>query len=218
MYRQKIINVQTKGVYRIEVFNAKEEGEQNTIQPIPVGYDSNYLTTTHMINGLVATASKFAEEDQMLVAINVSNSLLVDTDLLDIVLHKLDGLPYGLSIEVTQLGVLPEPRKLNAVFSMLRQRNCSIEFDNFGGSNSQSPQVLSEYSFDSMKLNSTFMRSMLRESRSLRLLKLIIDMVKAQGKRIIATGVSGRSESEQLVDIGIFLQQGDYIHAPELVA
>jgi EAL domain-containing protein (putative c-di-GMP-specific phosphodiesterase class I) len=217
IYKQNIVDVRNKSIFHIEVFNVEETDGEQTGLTVPVGYTSNYFTVIKMINGLMETVSGFPLEERQLVAINVSSSLLVDTELLDVLLHKLEDLPHGLSIEVVQLGQLPAPRKLNAVLSVLRDRNCSMEFDDFGGSNSQNPLILSEYAFDSMKLNAAFVQNMLTSDRRLRLLKLIVDMIKTQGKRVIATGVSTQVESAKLTDIGIYLQQGDYIHASELV-
>ena len=218
IYKQKIINVRTNAVHKIEIFNAGEANGRKIVQTIPVGYAGNFLTASLMVNGLIDIASELSAQDHCPIAINVSNTLLVDADLLAVVLQRLQVMPCGLSIEVTQLGDLPAPRTLNATFSRLRQHNCTVEFDNFGGPNGKSPQVLSGYSFDSIKLNSTFSRKVLGAPRYLRLLKLIVDMVNAQGKDVVATGVSAQAESENLEAIGVYLQQGDYIHPPEFVA
>jgi EAL domain-containing protein (putative c-di-GMP-specific phosphodiesterase class I) len=217
VYQQKILDVRTKDTYRHEIFFADSTSAEQAASPVPIGADSKLYVVEKMIGDLIRVARGLPEAMQQIVSINVSNTILVDSDILGILLENLQDLPYGLSIEVTQLGDLPEPRKLNAVFSTLRQRNCSVEFDNFGGPNSQNTQVLSEYAFDSVKLNGRFVDNALADDRRLRLLALLTDLIRTQGKLLIATGVATCQQSEKLAALGIVLQQGDFIHSPELV-
>jgi hypothetical protein len=218
LYQQKILDVKTNHLYRYEVFFAEECQTTQTVSPMSLGGDGRLFPFKEMISHLLKVVSGFPDEIQHLISINVSNTILLDAEMLDVFLEQLEDLPYGLSIEVTPLGEFPEPRKLNAVFSELRKLNCSVEFDDFGGPNSQNPQILSEYSFDSVKLNSTFVQTALSDQRRMRLLALVTTMIKAQGKRLIATGVSTCTQSEKLASLGIVLQQGDFIHSPELVS
>jgi EAL domain-containing protein (putative c-di-GMP-specific phosphodiesterase class I) len=185
---------------------------------LSLGGDGRLFPFMEMTSHLLKVVSAFPDGVQHLISINVANTILIDSEMLGVFLEQLEDMPYGLSIEVTPLGELPEPRRLNAVFSTLRKLNCSVEFDNFGGPSSENPQIMSEYSFDSVKLNSTFVQTALSDQRRMRLLALITDMIKAQGKRLIATGVSTCKQSEKLASLGIVLQQGDFIHSPELVS
>jgi EAL domain-containing protein (putative c-di-GMP-specific phosphodiesterase class I) len=218
VYQQKILDIRTNIIYRCEVFFADELDTEQAVSALPLGADGRLFPFKDMISHLIRVASDLPDEIQHLVSINVSNAIFVDPDMLDVFLDTLEDLPYGLSIEVTPLGDLPGPRKLNALFSTLRKLSCSVEFDNFGGRHSQNPQILSEYSFDSVKLSSKFIQSTLSDERRMRLLALLTDMIKAQGKLLVATGVSTCKQSETLASLGVVLQQGDFIHSPELVS
>jgi len=217
LYQQKILDIRSRDIYRYELLL---HGELNTefadvAPPIVAGYDS--YAFQEMFRDLVRVALGLPDEVQQIISMNVTNRVLVDCDMMEILLENLQDLPYGLTIEVTQVGDLTEPRRLNAVLSGLRQHNCSVDFDNFGGPNSRTPQILSEYFFDSVKLNSKFVQATLLNNRLSRLLALLNEMTKAQGKALIATGVSTSEQSETLAALGIVLQQGDFIHSPELL-
>jgi EAL domain-containing protein (putative c-di-GMP-specific phosphodiesterase class I) len=218
LYQQKILDIRTRKIYRCEVFFADESNADQAVSALPLGGDRRLFPFKEMISHLTRVVSRLPDDVQHLISINVANSILIDSDMLEVFLEQIEDLPYGLSIEVTPLDDLPEPRKLNAVFSTLRKLNCSVEFDDFGGRRSQNPEVLSEYAFDSVKLNSKFVRSMLSDGRRMRLLTLLIGMIMAQGKLLVATGVSTREQSEKLASLGIVLQQGDFIHSPEPIS
>jgi EAL domain-containing protein (putative c-di-GMP-specific phosphodiesterase class I) len=218
VYQQKILDVRTNNLYRCEVFFAEQLSTEQAVSALPLGRDGRLFPFKEMINHLIRVTCGLPDDIQHLVSINVANSILVDSDMLEVFFEQLEDMPYGLSVEVTPLDDLPEPRKLNGVFRTLRKLNCSVEFDDFGGSKSQNPEVLSEYAFDSVKLNSKFVRSMLSDGRRMRLLALLIGMIKAQGKLLVATGVSTCEQSEKLASLGIVLQQGDFIHSPEPVS
>jgi EAL domain-containing protein (putative c-di-GMP-specific phosphodiesterase class I) len=205
-------------LYRCEVFFSGSCSEEPAVSALPLGGDGRLFPFKEMTRHLIRVVSAFPEDVQHLISINIANTILIDPDMLDVFLEQLEDLPYGLSIEVTPLGEFPEPRRANAVFSTLRKLNCSVEFDGFGGPIGQNPQILSEYSFDSIKLNSSFVQTTLADERRLRLLALLADMIKVQGKRLIATGVSTLKQSQKLASLGIVLQQGDFIHSPELVS
>ncbi len=208
--------MRTQDVYRVEIFYRDEAGDAPAAV-LPVGVDRNFHAVGDMLRDLLEASSRLPEDIQHLISINVANSIFFDGDLTHLVMSSLQDLPYGLSIEVSQLGDLPEPRKINALFSEFRKINCTVELDNFGGAFSKNPQVFSEYSFDSMKLDARFVQNALADDRRLRLLSLVSDMVKAQGKRIIATGVASKADSDKLAGLGIVLQQGEFIHSPQPV-
>jgi EAL domain-containing protein (putative c-di-GMP-specific phosphodiesterase class I) len=218
VYQQKILDIGTHDIYRYEILLHDDLDTEfaSSVSPIAVGYNAYAFQET--FRGLVRVAVGLPDEVQQIISMNVTNRILVDFDMMEILLENLQDLPYGLTIEVTQIGDLPEPRRLNAVLSGLRQHNCSVDFDNFGGPNSRTPQILSEYFFDAIKLNGKFVQSALLDDRLTRLLALLNDMIKAQGKVLIATGVSTSQQSEALASLGIVLQQGDFIHSPELVS
>jgi EAL domain-containing protein (putative c-di-GMP-specific phosphodiesterase class I) len=216
VYQQNILDIDTKDFCRHEIFHEEVNTEQ-AVSALLIGACNQLYDVQEMISDLFKVATGLPDEVQRIISINVANRFLIDPEMMEILFENLPDLPYGLTIEVTQLGELPEPRKLNAVLSALRQRNCSVDFDDFGGPNSKNPQILSEYYFDSVKLNSKFVQGILADERLTRLLGLLNDMIKAQGKSLIATGVSTSKQSEQLASLGIVLQQGDYIHSTELV-
>jgi EAL domain-containing protein (putative c-di-GMP-specific phosphodiesterase class I) len=218
VYQQKILDIRTREIYRYEILFHDEINLDVAVSVPPIGACNQLYVAQEMIRDLIRAASGLPDKIQRMISINVTNRILVDSDMREILIENLQDLPHGLTIEVTQLGDLPEPRKLNAVLSGLRQRNCSVDFDNFGGPNSKNPQILSEYFFDSIKLNGKFVQNTLADERLLRLLAFLNDLIKAQGKLLIATGVSTSTQSEKLASLGIVLQQGDFIHSPELVS
>jgi EAL domain-containing protein (putative c-di-GMP-specific phosphodiesterase class I) len=217
-YMQKVLDIRKNDVHRMEIFSAEEPADGQGVSAKPVGADHTLHRVEDMIKSLIRIAKGYPEETQQIISINIANSILADNELLDIILDNLQDMPYGLSIEVAQVGDLLQPRKVNTAFSALRQRRCSVGFDNFGGAKAKNPQILSEYAFDSVKLHSKFVQGALSDERSLRVLNLVVDLIKAQDKTIIATGVSTREQSEKLASLGIVLQQGDFIHRPERIA
>jgi EAL domain-containing protein (putative c-di-GMP-specific phosphodiesterase class I) len=215
IFQQKIVDVNTGRLLRVELFNATDADDGETLSVIPVGLDQSAVSTEDMMTGLLEAASTQPADIQPYISINVANSIFFDDELLRMIMHRLEDLPYGLSIEVSQLGDLPEPRKINATFSQFRRLDCSLELDNFGSAFCKDPQIFSEYSFDSLKLDPAFVQKALSDSRRQRMLSLITNMVRAQDKWIIATGVTSQEISDKLKELGIHLQQGTHIHAPQ---
>lgn len=124
------------------------------------------------------------------------------------------GLPgNSLVIEITE-GLLMDGRTdIDDQLKVLRASGIEVALDDFGTGYS-SMAYLQRFDIDYLKMDQTFVRGLLPNSRDHAICKTIIEMAHALGMRVIAEGVETKLQYDLLLQAGCDFAQGYWLGRP----
>jgi diguanylate cyclase (GGDEF)-like protein len=149
----------------------------------------------------------------MKVAVNLSASSLVDTDLPAEVGELLSrrGLPPGvLQLEITEEFLMADRDRSRAILTELRDMGIQISVDDFGTGYS-SLAYLRELPIDELKLDRSFVFPMADDARAAALVFSTILLAHSLGLRMVAEGVENQASLNELARHGCDQAQGYHI-------
>jgi diguanylate cyclase (GGDEF)-like protein len=147
------------------------------------------------------------------VAVNLSPSSLVDTDLPEQISALLTDrqLPASaLQLEITEEFLMADRDRTRNILEELRGRGIQIAVDDFGTGYS-SLAYLRELPIDELKLDKSFVFPMADDARAAALVFSIIGLAHSLGLRIVAEGVENRAALAELARHGCDQAQGYHI-------
>lgn len=150
------------------------------------------------------------------VAVNVSAADLVSGDLSDFVANTLvtHGVsPRQLEIEVTESMVMHDVETVIATLRRLRSMGIAISIDDFGTGYS-SLAYLKRFPVKCLKIDRSFVDDLDRTSDGQAIPKLIVDLARSLGVKVVAEGVETVRQAERLIDMGCDEAQGYYFGRP----
>ena len=149
------------------------------------------------------------------VAINVSARQLVEDALLPRLLERVAdrGLqPSQIKIEITESRQLDYTR-VAAMMQQAREAGVRVALDDFGTgySNLQHMHLLS---FDTLKVDQAFARSMLDNPRARRIVEAIVAMAHGLGADVVVEGIETEAQLDVLHELGCRYAQGWLVGRP----
>jgi EAL domain-containing protein (putative c-di-GMP-specific phosphodiesterase class I) len=150
------------------------------------------------------------------IAVNLSASSLVDTDLPEQVAAMLsarDLPPCALQLEITEDFLMADRDRARSILTRLRGHGVQISVDDFGTGYS-SLSYLRDLPIDELKLDRSFVLPMAGDARAGALVASIIDLAHSLGLRMVAEGVETGVAYNELVRLGCDQAQGYYISGP----
>ncbi|MCQ1769774.1 EAL domain-containing protein [Neorhizobium galegae] len=159
------------------------------------------------------------------IAINVSSSQFIELPghpcLADEVIgatRSFELSPLRIQIEVTEGVMLTgQGGNIGAQLEALRAAGFIVAFDDFG-TGYASLVHLKGLPYDQIKIDGSFVRAMMGSSADQAIVKAIVDMAKALGKRVVAEGVETIAEHHALRALGCHYGQGYLFGRPAGVA
>ena len=121
--------------------------------------------------------------------------------------------PSDLMLEITESAYANGTDRLIEAVNSLRGSGFKIEMDDFGSGYS-SLNMLTEIPIDVLKLDMQFVRNMLSDSKSLRLVKLVLDIAAFLEVPVVAEGVEEKAQLDALSEMGRDIVQGYYFSPP----
>jgi EAL domain-containing protein (putative c-di-GMP-specific phosphodiesterase class I) len=118
-----------------------------------------------------------------------------------------------LMLEITESAYADNADTLVRVVESLRNKGFKIEMDDFGSGYS-SLNMLTTITIDVIKIDMKFIRNMRRDDKSLRMVKLIIDIAKFLDVPVVAEGVEDEVQVNTLKKMGCDVIQGFYFSKP----
>lgn len=150
------------------------------------------------------------------VSVNVSRIDIYDPALegkLMKLIEAYDLTSKDLMLEITESAYADNEDTLVKVVDNLRNKGFTIEMDDFGSGYS-SLNMLTTIKVDVIKIDMKFIRNMLKDDKSLRMVKLIIDIARFLDVPIVAEGVEDELQVSTLKKMGCDLIQGFYFSKP----
>jgi diguanylate cyclase (GGDEF)-like protein/PAS domain S-box-containing protein len=205
LYYQPKLNLATRRIDGVEAlirWNSTDQGLVPPMQFIPL------MEQTGLILEVGAWALRRAVLDYqtmvqlgtpLRVAVNVSPLQLKRRNFVDMITQAIRGgaTPTGIDLEITE-GVMMEDIEGNiAKLKAVRALGLNIAIDDFGTGYS-SLGYLARLPVDSLKIDRSFIISMLEEANTMTLVSTIISLAHSLNLKVIAEGVDAREQQTML--------------------
>jgi diguanylate cyclase (GGDEF)-like protein len=144
------------------------------------------------------------------VAVNASAAHLARVDELAVARRALSasGLPpSALKVEITETAVMENDEKGLSVLTGLRDQGVRVVIDDFGTGYS-SLSHLQRLPVEELKIDRSFIASMLRNERSAEIVRAIVAISKTLHLKVTAEGVETEEQAKRLARLGIDYAQG----------
>jgi len=161
-----------------------------------------------------------AQGQPLTIAVNLSASSMVDTDLPEQVAALLAARalpPSALQLEITEDFLMADRDRARDILTRLRGHGVQISVDDFGTGYS-SLSYLRDLPIDELKLDRPFILPMVDDPRAAALVASTITFAHGLGLRIVAEGVENDIAYAELTRMGCDQAQGYYMCGPVPVA
>ena len=170
---------------------------------------------------IIKLATKALQEYPVLtnIAINLSAQAFKDESLVPIImenLHLTQVDPGRITFELTESASLFNLQITKDVIQQLHHLGCSFSVDDFG-SGFSSFAYLKELQADYIKLDGSFIRNLEHDPMDQALVKSMVQVIQAIGKKAVAEYVENEAILKLLIDMGIDYAQGYHIGHPQPV-
>ncbi|WP_307307927.1 putative bifunctional diguanylate cyclase/phosphodiesterase [Pseudarthrobacter enclensis] len=174
------------------------------------------LTGVVLAQALDQAAVWAARDQPISVAVNLSASSIMDSKLPDQVaaMTLARGLsPSALIVEITEDVLVADRDRARTVLAALREMGVRIAVDDFGKGYS-SLSYLRELPIDELKLDKSFILTMMDDARATALVASTIELAHSLGLEMTAEGVEDEEALQALTDYGCDLAQGYLMSRP----
>ena len=144
------------------------------------------------------------------MGINMSPSQIVADGFLDefaAACSAAEIAPSRLVVEITETGLLRDPRRASDVVRQLRQWGVRVALDDFGCGYSSLSHLL-DFDIDIVKIDRSFVGGLADDRQSRAIVRAIVEMARAMDLAVVAEGVETEMQRQFLVDTGCDLLQG----------
>lgn len=125
--------------------------------------------------------------------------------------HGID--PACMKMEVTETVLIEQPKQAQELLAALRKLGFRIVLDDFGTGYS-SLSYLQKFAFDTLKIDQSFIKSMLTETSSMQIIKASIGLAKGLELDVVAEGVENAAQLDALREMGCTYVQGFHFSKP----
>jgi diguanylate cyclase (GGDEF)-like protein len=155
---------------------------------------------------------KFQEKSSapLLLSLNVSSKQLELPGYFDLLVRTLEetNMPADhLQLEITESILMSEPALMGPLLQKIRNLGVKIAFDDFGTGYS-SLSYIQKFPVDTLKIDQSFVRSLIDSPVNGKLIQLILGMSEALGMSVSVEGVETEFEATTLLRFGCRIAQG----------
>lgn len=137
---------------------------------------------------------------------------------MDVILEQLSKnklSPSSLKIELTESSIIENEALASTIFKSLREKGIHFCMDDFGTGFS-SISYLRKLKFDMLKIDRSFVKDIMEDEDSRKIVQTIITMGKNLGLSVTAEGVETEAQMNELKTMGCQYAQGYYFAKPML--
>jgi diguanylate cyclase (GGDEF)-like protein len=174
------------------------------------------LTRVVLAKALEEVAHWHAQGRPLTIAVNLSASSLVDSDLPRQVASMLAtrGVsPHALQLEITEEFLMADRDRARSILTRLRNTGIQISVDDYGTGYS-SLSYLRDLPIDELKLDRSFILPMADDARAAALVASTIALAHSLGLRMVAEGVETEVAYSELRRLGCDQAQGYFVSRP----
>jgi diguanylate cyclase len=150
------------------------------------------------------------------VAVNLSSRDLLDLHLPDevrLLLNETELDPRRLELEITENTILSDPVRTRTILGRLKDLGVRLAIDDFGSGYS-SLGYLKRLPLDVLKIDKSFVMSMMADDDSAAIVRSTIDLAHNLGLEVVAEGVATEHISAVLAALHCDAAQGFYFSGP----
>jgi diguanylate cyclase (GGDEF)-like protein/PAS domain S-box-containing protein len=223
VYYQPVVELATGRVRRLEALVRWRHPEEGILLPerfIPIAEESELILEIDrwVLGSVCRQLRALRDETGGLVPanINLSGRHFSRPDLVEWVRLSLAGagLEAGaLELEVTEGVLMQNPEVAQRVLGQLKALGVQLCLDDFGTGYS-SLSYLHQFPIDSLKVDRSFVASMLEPGGKGRIVETIVRLARQLGLGVVAEGVESAAQRDRLRAIGCELAQGHLFARP----
>lgn len=229
LFYQPIVDIQTKKVAGFEALMRWIHPEKGMISPatfIPIAEQSGLIVemskwaleeackTTHKFNDIIDPSIK--PDNPLYISVNFSVRDFADADMLDNVkdiFGRTKTPMENIHLEITETLFVEKPDVAKESLQQCQDLGISISIDDFGTGYS-SLSYLHSFPINTLKIDRSFVMSMLHKDNSMALVKSIIALAKNLGMNVIAEGIENKEEATALKELNCQKCQGYWFAKP----
>lgn len=210
---QPIVDLSTREIVGFEALARWTDPEMGPLAPatfIPIAEERGFISQLSEIVLRKATLAANSWPEKYYLSFNLSPTQLVDQNTVRQILGILDSTgfdPKRLEIELTESGLMTDPSSAAHIIEELRAVGIRISLDDFGTGQSSLGR-LREFSFDKLKIDRTFVSTMLADRPSEHIVRAILAMCDGLGVDVVAEGIEDEAQAERLIEFGCIAGQG----------
>lgn len=184
-------------------------------------------------NGLISDVDKYIWEvacrqlrrwkeegrEDLYISVNISSRdfyLLNIHQIFTDLVQKYELSPKNIKLEITETAIVMDFKRQLELIERLRQTGFVVEMDDFGSGYS-SLNMLKDIQVDVLKIDMAFLRKAKDESRSKKILQMIISLSRQLDMPVITEGVETAEQVRFLTEMGCDMFQGYYFARPMAV-
>jgi diguanylate cyclase (GGDEF)-like protein len=222
LYYQPKISLSTSEVVGFEALVRWQHPEQGLLAPdrfVPFAEHTGLVKplTRYVMREAVRTCAKWEEHGLDLgVAVNLSARDLLDLHLPDevrLLLSETGIEPSRLELEITENTILSDPVRTRTILNRLKELGVRLAIDDFGSGYS-SLGYLKRLPLDVLKIDKSFVMTMMADDDSAAIVRSTIDLAHNLGLEVVAEGVATEHISAALTALHCDAGQGFYFAGP----
>jgi diguanylate cyclase len=223
---QPIINMSNRSVCGFEALTRWSHPTMGPISPgifIPMAEESGLIVELskwalrESCRALKRIEGRTGRNSSLYMSVNFTpRDFTEDKFIFDLynIISESDVLPSQIQLEITEALMLNQPENALSSLTMCRKAGMKISVDDCA-TTQQDLSYLSKYPIDSVKIDQIFIRKMLTDPESRRIVEWVITTAEKMGKKPIAEGVEKEEEAQALMAAGCTQAQG-YLYAKPL--
>ncbi|MBP9943468.1 MAG: EAL domain-containing protein [Desulfomicrobium sp.] len=202
-------------------WNHPERGHLPPGAFIPVAEETGLITEIGkwvMLRGCRVLAGWHARFPglQLDISLNLSPKDLLQASLVPVLTELLQETGLNarhIKLEITETAVMDNPEQATSKLERLQKMGFQIAMDDFGTGYS-SLSYLQRLPLDILKIDRSFVQTMLENPNNLEIIKAIVGLGKILDLRIVAEGVETQEQFNTLRELGCDLAQGYFLGKP----
>jgi diguanylate cyclase (GGDEF)-like protein len=222
LHYQPKVDLRTSEVRGFEALVRWQHPEQGLLLPerfLPFAEHTGLVKplTRYVMREAVRSCARWVDLGlDLSVALNLSGRDLLDLHLPDEVLLLLSetGIdPSRVELEITENIILSDPVRTRTILGRLKELGVRLAIDDFGSGYS-SLGYLKRLPLDVLKIDKSFVMSMLSDDDSAAIVRSTIDLAHNLGLQVVAEGVANEQITRRLAGLRCDAGQGYYFSAP----
>lgn len=152
----------------------------------------------------------------LIISINLSVKQFLEENLVEKIVKTMQNLGmdnHCLKLEITESCLVKNSEEVRSILNQLKALGIKLSMDDFGTGYS-SLSYLHRFPFDTLKIDRSFIKDIVKKSDKLRLTQTIINLANDFGMEVIAEGIETKEQWEQLKQLGCHYGQGYYFAKP----
>ena len=212
-YFQPIVDLRTRRTIGFETLARWTDPDLGPVPPttfIPIAEERGIIGPLSQLVLRKATEAACHWPEDLFIAFNLSPSQLVDQNTgLQIlsILGRVGFNPRRLEVEITETGLMSDPASAGKAVEDLRRSGIRISLDDFGTGQSSLGR-LRDFHFDKLKIDRSFIATMLDDRPSEHIIRAILAMCEGLGMDVVAEGVEQEAQADRLLQFGCSGGQG----------